>query len=533
LVATGFGFSIPSGATIDGIVVGIERRYSGVGTIRDYRVRIVKGGSIGSTDRATSTNWTTSDVYEDHGGSTDLWGERWTTSDINSSNFGVAISAQKFSGVGSPTVGIDHIRITVYYTASSGSATITANAGSFTLSGQSATLTRGLKATGGTGTFTLSGQSANLLRGLKVTGGTGTFTLSGHAATLLHNHVVGAGVGSFTLSGQAATLVKSYPLSAGTGSFTLTGNDATFTRTYVVGGGTGSFTLGGQAAGLLRGLKVVGGVGSFALTGQASGLIRGFRLDAGAGSFSLTGQVSGLLVNRKISAGSGAFEVNDPDAPGGPEGGGATSLRVDRLPADQTWHAVIEVTTIRHRRHTILDEYCSADNDCENCDSPLPDPVSSDSDDSSDSGESNCSHDFAEGGDLPDPNLPPRWYVQSLLDWCSSIAAPIRPPICESLSAAASPCLADPLLTTDQQVWDCIVAADTVVATYILSRWQQWLQNHYGYAAALGLGIDTGDPNTVPEIKLQWARGHWKNARVVRRRCFVLTAEEVCALCDI
>ncbi|MBC7856903.1 MAG: hypothetical protein IAF94_26025 [Pirellulaceae bacterium] len=113
LKATNFGFSIPAGATIDGIVVEIERKESGANIARDNRVRIVKGGTIGSTDKASGTEWPTSDAYATYGSSSDLWGATWTASDINASNFGVVLSVL---GLGTGTASVDHFRITVYYT---------------------------------------------------------------------------------------------------------------------------------------------------------------------------------------------------------------------------------------------------------------------------------------------------------------------------------------------------------------------------------------------------------------------------------
>lgn len=62
--------------------------------VYDHRVRIIKNGAIGTTDKATADAWPLgSDIYATYGGSSDLWGETWTPSDVNSANFGVAISA--------------------------------------------------------------------------------------------------------------------------------------------------------------------------------------------------------------------------------------------------------------------------------------------------------------------------------------------------------------------------------------------------------------------------------------------------------
>ncbi|MBX3023938.1 hypothetical protein KF840_03415 [bacterium] len=112
LKVTTFGFSIPAPAQIQGIKVFVER-HSAVGTVFDARARIVKGGVIGSADRALPGNWPMgSDVTVSYGGPADLWGTTWTPADINSNGFGFALSVD--DNVDSAAV--DHISITVYYT---------------------------------------------------------------------------------------------------------------------------------------------------------------------------------------------------------------------------------------------------------------------------------------------------------------------------------------------------------------------------------------------------------------------------------
>jgi len=112
--ATNFGFSIPSGATINGIIVEIER--SDINNAKDNFIGIVKGGSVGSEDKSVNPAWS-SETYISYGSSTDLWSETWTVADINASGFGVAISVKKQGGGANPQPIIDHIRITVHYTA--------------------------------------------------------------------------------------------------------------------------------------------------------------------------------------------------------------------------------------------------------------------------------------------------------------------------------------------------------------------------------------------------------------------------------
>ena len=123
LKATNFGFSIPSGATIDGILVEIQRAKTSGGNnvnnaARDSSVKIVKvDGTIGTTNKAaTADNWPLIEAYKSYGSSSDLWGETWDDTKINDIDFGVVISASLISDTGTPVAGVDHIRITVYYT---------------------------------------------------------------------------------------------------------------------------------------------------------------------------------------------------------------------------------------------------------------------------------------------------------------------------------------------------------------------------------------------------------------------------------
>lgn len=120
LKVTNFGFSIPSGSTIDGIEVKIERQSIPAGAV-DSHVKIVKGGTIGTTNKASATTWTTSDVIATYGGASDLWGESWSYSDINDSTFGMALAASHpvFSKSGH-NLAVDHITIKVYYTVGGG-----------------------------------------------------------------------------------------------------------------------------------------------------------------------------------------------------------------------------------------------------------------------------------------------------------------------------------------------------------------------------------------------------------------------------
>jgi hypothetical protein len=116
LKSTNFGFSIPGSATIDGIVVEIDRYSDIASMVTDAEVKIVKGGTVGSQNKAAGGYWGSSDTdtYQSYGGSSDLWNATWSPSDINDSGFGVVVSASV--GGTKSNIFIDDIRITVHYT---------------------------------------------------------------------------------------------------------------------------------------------------------------------------------------------------------------------------------------------------------------------------------------------------------------------------------------------------------------------------------------------------------------------------------
>lgn len=120
LFASGFGFSIPSFATVCGIRVTIEKRVTGLGvgsSVVDNAVYLLKGGSVVGSNQASASAWGASDATVAYGGNASLWGTTWSATDINSANFGIAISARLNTGVVGllQTAEINYISLQVYY----------------------------------------------------------------------------------------------------------------------------------------------------------------------------------------------------------------------------------------------------------------------------------------------------------------------------------------------------------------------------------------------------------------------------------
>lgn len=113
-----FGFSIPTNAVINGIQLTIDR-YTETGSLgqnKDAVVSLIKGGTIAGDNKASGNSWPGTESTASYGNSTDLWGNTWTPSDINSSNFGVALSVNNTNWWSSRDAFVDYMQITVYYT---------------------------------------------------------------------------------------------------------------------------------------------------------------------------------------------------------------------------------------------------------------------------------------------------------------------------------------------------------------------------------------------------------------------------------
>lgn len=116
LLAQNFGFTIPAGATIDGITVAIDRRcFAGAAT--DFRVQLLdeSGALVGANKADLVTAWPGTSGVASYGGATDTW--TWATvtpTKLNDADFGVALSVL---ATGANTdIGVDFVRVTVDYT---------------------------------------------------------------------------------------------------------------------------------------------------------------------------------------------------------------------------------------------------------------------------------------------------------------------------------------------------------------------------------------------------------------------------------
>ena len=119
---TGFGFNVPSNATITGTEMRLLKSSAGTSNaVQDITVTLVNAGStIGSNRAIGGVYWlagTTAGTYTSYGGLTDQWGASLTPTIANSSTFGVAISCKNVGFAGTASAEIwNPAQAVIYYT---------------------------------------------------------------------------------------------------------------------------------------------------------------------------------------------------------------------------------------------------------------------------------------------------------------------------------------------------------------------------------------------------------------------------------
>jgi len=119
-----FGFSVPSGATINGIGVQVVYNCSSACTRGNYAglgVALSWNNGTNYTSIKTATTTSTTNITQTLGGSSDTWGRTWASGDFSTSNFKLQLSSANSHG----TVNLDQLQVQVYYTTSGGISTST------------------------------------------------------------------------------------------------------------------------------------------------------------------------------------------------------------------------------------------------------------------------------------------------------------------------------------------------------------------------------------------------------------------------
>ena len=203
-----------------------------------------------------------------------------------------------------------------------------AEAGTTSGNGGGFTVGYGIKATAGatgttTGTVTSSAGASvtfslqSAPTSFNLTADKGTYSFTGNAATLARAAVLASSSGNFTETGNAAGLNRGFGLASSTGAFNEDGNNAALVVARLVTGSTGVFLFTGNAATFTKttaSKTLLADVGAFTSTGNATtfGLAR--KVSAFPGNFALVGNNAAFGNTYTIQCSPNAFAVTSADA---------------------------------------------------------------------------------------------------------------------------------------------------------------------------------------------------------------------------
>ncbi|MEW5741740.1 MAG: hypothetical protein AB1938_22665, partial [Myxococcota bacterium] len=118
LIATGFGFQVPSNATVNGVELVVTRRASAtINVLADQRVGLVIGSAPVGPNRAQAGGWTVTMTDVTYGGANDLFAPLLLTpSVVNASDFGASVAVANRLTPGVDQAQVDALRMRVHYT---------------------------------------------------------------------------------------------------------------------------------------------------------------------------------------------------------------------------------------------------------------------------------------------------------------------------------------------------------------------------------------------------------------------------------
>ena len=195
---------------------------------------------------------------------------------------------------------------------------ITANSGTYALTGQSATITKTRLITANNGTYALTGQSATIVKTRLITANNGTYALTGQSATITKTRLITANNGTYALTGRTATITytapTAYVITANNGTYALTGQSATITKTRLITANNGTYALTGRSATITKTRLITANNGTYSLTGQSATIAKTRLITANSGTYALTGQSATISKTRLITANNGVYAITGQSA---------------------------------------------------------------------------------------------------------------------------------------------------------------------------------------------------------------------------
>jgi hypothetical protein len=352
LIVTNFDFGLPAGATIDGVECRVESSVNNSGTWTQV-VDLYNASAAIGTSKSTTGITSLTDEVRSYGGAADVWSATLTQAIINGSGFGILITANRTTGIGSARFEVDFVEARVHYTeaappselvgSSSGVATIAGvlsgigsmiataagiatTAGVLSAIGKLVGSSSGIASASGTleessapsldrvrYTQHRDGQSGQLYGSFQRVAAEGIVGSSAGIATVTgtltgQGLLVGSSAGVATVTGSISSGLGGSSLGTATVTGTLTGIGSLVGSSLGVATATGTLgsdtSLSGTAAGAATATGTLTGIGS--ISGSAAGVatVNGAIGSGLSGSTTGTATVTGTLTATGTLAGS-------------------------------------------------------------------------------------------------------------------------------------------------------------------------------------------------------------------------------------
>lgn len=191
---------------------------------------------------------------------------------------------------------------------------VIASAGAYTYTGTAASLEYGREVIALGGSYAVTGTAATLLAARKIVAAAGGYSVTGTAASLEFGREVIALGGSYALTGTAASLEYGREVLAVGGTYALTGAAATLSVDRMILATGGTYTLTGTAATFVRGRRITADGSSYALSGTAGTFDVARLILAAGGTYTITGTAANLRATRRVTAAGGAYSLTGTDA---------------------------------------------------------------------------------------------------------------------------------------------------------------------------------------------------------------------------
>ena len=191
---------------------------------------------------------------------------------------------------------------------------LTALGGSYAYTGASVGISRNRKLTSNGGAYTVTGGTAALLRSKRLVTTGGAYVVTGASANVNRNRKLTVTAGSYSLSGSNATINRNRTLTAQGGTYTYTGQQITITYTagsvnYTLTALGGSYTVTGNTLDISRNRTLTTSGGAYTLSGGSATLQKSKYLTASGGEYTLTGSPATLLRSKYLAVSGGSYSL--------------------------------------------------------------------------------------------------------------------------------------------------------------------------------------------------------------------------------